>query len=76
MDHLLIVAAAIIVCIGLPFLFIFTIEKIKKIKIKNKHLKRTVLSILLFLTTVYVYLAAYNKALPEAKEYLKSSSTV
>ena len=76
MDHLLIVAAAIIVCIGLPFIFIFAVEKIKKIKINNKHLKRTVLSILLFLITVYVYLAAYNKALPEAKEYLNSSSTV
>ncbi|MCR5564871.1 MAG: alpha/beta hydrolase [Gammaproteobacteria bacterium] len=76
MDHLIIVAAAIIVCIGLPFLIIFAVEKIKKIKIRNKHVQRLVLSILLFLITVYVYLSAYNKALPEAKEYLNSSSTV
>ena len=76
MDHLIIVAAAILVCIGLPFLIIFAVEKIRKIKIKNKHTQRLVLSILFFLITVYVYLSAYNKALPEAKAYLNNSSTV
>ena len=76
MDHLIIVAAAILVCIGLPFLIIFAVEKIRKINIKNKHAQRAVLSIILFLLVTYIYLSAYNKALPEAKEYLNSSETV